>query len=119
VGEGSAPPRLSLPVRRTTARSHPCEAAPGGAVGLPAFNAVQRHAELEADRFALELTHENRGEALLQAHYSKYKLNEYYGFYRVWRANHPSQAERVRLANTYHPWDNGGALVYGHVCRMP
>ncbi len=88
-------------------------------VGLPVFNAVQRHAELEADRFALELTHENRGEALLQAHYSKYKLNEYYGFYRLWRANHPSQAERVRLANTYHPWDSGGALVYGHVCRMP
>ena len=57
-------------------------------------------------------------EALLQAHYSKYKLNEYYWFYRIWRANHPSQADRVRLANTYRPWDSGGRVVYEGVCRM-
>jgi Zn-dependent protease with chaperone function len=88
-------------------------------VGLPAFNAIQRNIELEADRFALELTHENHAEALAQVRYSTYMLNEYYWFHRIWRANHPSQAERVRLANTYHPWDSGGALVYGHVCRMP
>jgi len=88
-------------------------------VGLPVFNAVQRHVELEADRFALELTHENRAQALLQAHFATYKLNEYYWFYRIWRANHPSQADRVRLANTYRPWNSGGRRVYGDVCRMP
>ena len=88
-------------------------------VGLPVFNAVQRHVELEADRFALELTHENRAEALLQVHFATYKLDEYYWFYRIWRANHPSQAERVRLANSYHPWTSGGRLVYGGVCRSP
>jgi STE24 endopeptidase len=88
-------------------------------VGLPVFNAVQRHVELEADRFALELTHENRAEAMLQAHFATYKLNEYYWFYRIWRANHPSQADRVRLAYDYRPWRSGGRLVYGNVCRMP
>jgi STE24 endopeptidase len=87
--------------------------------GLPAFNAVQRHIELEADRFALELTHDNRAQALLQVHFATYKLNEYYWFYQIWRANHPSQATRVRLANAYHPWTDGQALVYGRVCRMP
>jgi STE24 endopeptidase len=86
-------------------------------VGLPVFNAVQRHVELEADRFALELTHENRAQALLQAHYATYKLNEYYWFYRVWRANHPSQADRVRLANSYRPWSSGAPPVYERVCR--
>jgi STE24 endopeptidase len=88
-------------------------------VGLPVWNAVQRHVELEADRFALELTHANRAEALLQVHFSKYKLNEYYWFSRIWRDDHPSQADRVRLANTYHPWTSRGRLVYGTVCRMP
>jgi len=87
--------------------------------GLPAFNAVQRHLELEADRFALELTHGNRAQALLQVRYSTYKLNQYYWFYQIWRANHPSQAVRVQLANTYHPWADGQALVYGSVCHMP
>ena len=87
-------------------------------VGLPVFNAVQRHVELEADRFALELTHENRAQGLLQAHFATYKLNEYYWFYRIWRANHPSQADRVRLANSYRPWNSGGRLVYAGVCRM-
>ncbi len=87
-------------------------------VGLPVFNAVQRHIELEADRFALELTHENRAQALLQVHFATYKLNEYYWFYRIWRANHPSQADRVRLANTYRPWNSGGRVVYEGVCGM-
>jgi hypothetical protein len=86
-------------------------------VGLPVWNAVQRHVELEADRFALELTQDNHAAALLQVDHAKYSLNEFYWFHRIWRANHPSQADRVRLANSYHPWSNGGRLVYGDICR--
>lgn len=89
------------------------------AIGLPVFNAVQRHIELEADRFALELTHLNHAEGLLQSSRATYALNEYYWFYRIWRANHPSQSVRVRLANTYHPWSTGKPSVYGRLCRMP
>jgi hypothetical protein len=88
-------------------------------VGLPVWNAVQRHVELEADRFALELTHDNHAAGLLQSDHAKYSLNEFYWFYRIWRANHPSQADRVRLANSYHPWSSGGRLVYAGVCRTP
>ncbi len=58
------------------------------AIGLPAFNAIQRHIE-------------------------------YYWFHRIWRANHPSQSERVRLANTYHPWTTGKPSVYRWLCQMP
>jgi Zn-dependent protease with chaperone function len=88
-------------------------------LGLPIFNAVQRHVEWEADRFSLELTHENRGEAMVQVRYSKHKLNEYDWFYRIFRANHPSQADRVRLANEYQPWVHREPIVYGKACNMP
>jgi len=87
--------------------------------GLPIFNAIQRHIEFEADRFAIELTHENRGQALLQLRASKYKLNEEYLFYKIWRDNHPSQSLRVRFANTYRPWIEGKPLVYDKVCKVP
>ena len=87
--------------------------------GLPIYNAIQRHLEFEADRFALELTHENRGQALLQLRNSKYKLNEEYLFYKIWRDNHPSQSERVRFANSYRPWVDGKPLVYDKVCKLP
>jgi len=86
-------------------------------VGLPVWNVVQRHVEQEADRFALELTHDNHAAALLQVHRAKYSLNEFYWFHRIWRADHPSQADRVRMADSYHPWTSGGPLVYGDVCR--
>jgi STE24 endopeptidase len=89
------------------------------AAGLPLYNALQRHAELEADRFALELTHLNRAQGLLQIRYSKYTLNDYDVFYRTWMANHPSASERVLFANTYRPWDKSEPLRYGTLCRMP
>ncbi len=88
-------------------------------IGLPAFNAIQRHIELEADRFGLEMTHLNHAQGVLQSSFAKYTLNEYYWFHRIWRANHPSQSERVRLANTYHPWTAGKPPAYGSLCRMP
>jgi Zn-dependent protease with chaperone function len=89
------------------------------AAGFPLYNAVQRRAELEADRFALELTHLNRAQGLLQIRYSKYSLNDYDTFFRTWMANHPSISERVRFANTYRPWDKSEPLSYGTRCRMP
>jgi STE24 endopeptidase len=87
--------------------------------GLPAFNAGQRHAEFEADRLALELTRLNHAQGMLQSHNTPHSLNEYDWFYRLWMANHPSASERVRFANTYHPWENGGALEGSRLCRMP
>ncbi len=89
------------------------------AVGLPVFNVTQTHAEFQADRWALELTHLNRAQGLLQSRNAQYTLNEYDWFYRLWMANHPSPAERVQFANRYRPWENGGSFVDSGLCRMP
>ena len=89
--------------------------------GLPIYNAVQRHAELEADRFALEVARDNRAQALWQASVSKqpWRMNEYDPVFRIWFANHPSQSERVRLADSWAPWKQGRPGVYDRVCRPP
>lgn len=88
-------------------------------VGLPVFNTIQRHIEHNADRFALEITHDNRGQALLRSRNAQYFLNDEPLFDKLWRYNHPSLAERVRFADTYRPWAEGKPLVYGKDCRMP
>ena len=89
------------------------------AIGLPVFNAVQRHVELEADRFALEVTHDNRALGEWQAAMAKrpWAMNVYDPFFELIFANHPSQADRVRLANDYRPWEHGRPGVYDRICK--
>jgi Zn-dependent protease with chaperone function len=79
-----------------------------------------RHIEHEADRFGLELTHENRAAALMFAGFERTYLEspEPGWFALVTRWNHPPGAERIRFANDYHPWVEGKPLVYGNECRM-
>ena len=86
----------------------------------PALNAVQRHVEWQADRFALEVTQDNRSRAAqlareLTTH--AWRLHEHYGFFKVFRATHPSDADRVRLALTYQPWKNGGPGEFDELCE--
>jgi STE24 endopeptidase len=77
---------------------------------LPFGRAYQRTmVEQRADRFALDLTHDNTAEAML---YVK-DMNCYplmvstpSRFHRLFRATHPSIAERIRFANRYHPWQS-------------
>jgi len=81
----------------------------------PIALAYSRHIEREADRFALEITQDNRAMAtaftILQdqnlVHPRPGRL------YLLWRARHPSIAERVEFANSYRPWESGERLVYG------
>ena len=89
--------------------------------GLPIFNAVQRHVELEADRFALEVTHDNRALAEYQAAVGKqpWRMNVFDEPFRIWFANHPSQNERVQLADHYAPWKQGRPGRYDRICRPP
>jgi STE24 endopeptidase len=83
----------------------------------PAFNMFARHIELEADRFALELTHENHADASIFAHeVQSGEPAEWDGFFLFFRATHPSRGERIRFANSYKPWEQGIPLVYGDVC---
>lgn len=85
----------------------------------PALNLFTRHIEHEADRFGLELTHENRAMGKLFANEITQhgETAEWDPFFLVMRATHPSNADRIRFANAYHPWDEGKPLTYGGVCR--
>jgi STE24 endopeptidase len=77
-------------------------------VALPFGRAYQRTmVEQRADRFALDLTHDNAAESML---YVK-DMNCYplmvstpSRFHRTFRATHPSIEERIRFADRYHPW---------------
>ncbi len=86
---------------------------------LPAFNWYGRSIEHEADRFGLELTHENRALAQIEAAYitRDHDVPDWDAFFLIFRATHPSDADRIRFANTYHPWAEGKPLVYGSVCH--
>jgi len=85
----------------------------------PALNLFTRHIEHEADRFGLELTHENRAMGQLFANEITQhgETAEWDLFFLILRATHPSNADRVRFANAYHPWDEDKSLTYGSVCR--
>ena len=87
--------------------------------GLPIFNAVQKHAEHEADRFALEVTHDNQAFSQWQAHAGglPWKMNEEDWYTSVFLDNHPSQADRVRFGDSYRPWARGQRGVYDGVCK--
>ncbi|MFL5402178.1 MAG: M48 family metallopeptidase, partial [Gemmatimonadales bacterium] len=88
-------------------------------IATPVGLALSRHQEHEADRFALELTRDNRAAAttfvrLQETNLSVPRPGPVYTFLR---ASHPSLAERVDFANRYRPWETGGALRYGSLFR--
>jgi Zn-dependent protease with chaperone function len=76
---------------------------------LPAAYAFSRHQEHEADRFALEITRDNR--ACAGAFVAMQQTNlgiPHPDAWVVWmRSTHPPLGERVDFCNTYRPWDNG------------
>jgi STE24 endopeptidase len=85
---------------------------------LPLFNLFARHIEHEADRFGLELTHKNYATAIMFAQEAQAgRAPEWDTFFLIFRATHPSVAERIRFANAYKPWERGIPPVYGKVCR--
>jgi Zn-dependent protease with chaperone function len=87
----------------------------GGAVSFlvsPLVLAFSRHQEREADRFALELTRDNRAAATTFVRLQEENLNvpRPRPLYQLWRGSHPSLGERVDFANRYRPWDKGEKL---------
>lgn len=86
---------------------------------LPAFNWEDRRIEHEADRFGLELSHQNAAAAQMFAGWVRQDgvPTDYGVFFTLFRQTHPSLAERIRFANTYRPWETGHPLVYGDVCK--
>ena len=85
-------------------------------IAIPIFNLTAQHVELEADRFALELTQDNEARALVSASQcGRLWLAEDTLFDRLYRNTHPSIADRVNLANSYRPWETGEPLVYRNI----
>lgn len=80
----------------------------------PALLALSRHHEHEADRFGLELTHDNHAGATAFVTLQEQNLaNPRPGwFYKVFRASHPPIGERVDFINGYRPWERGGPERY-------
>ena len=75
--------------------------------------------EHEADRFALELTRDNRAAATAFVRLQNENLsNPRPGtLYTLFRASHPSLAERIEFANDYRPWEQGEPLRYGSLFK--
>jgi len=90
-------------------------------VFMPAGLAFSRYLEHEADRFALELTHDNHAGATAFVRLQRENLgNPRPGMlFLLWRASHPSLAQRIEFANDYRPWEHGEPLRYGSCFRTP
>lgn len=75
----------------------------------PGLLAVSRHIEHEADRFGLELTHDNHAAASAFVKLQRENLgNPYPGpLYKLWRAGHPPLGARIEFCNNYRPWETG------------
>src|SRR5450756_2155455 len=82
--------------------------------GSPVELAFSREREHEADRFGLELTHNNHAAAtgflkIQQHNLSNPRPGEWYVF---WRSSHPSLGERIDFCNSYRPWETSQPSRY-------
>ncbi len=86
----------------------------------PVTLAVSRHFEHEADRFGLEITHDNHSCATAFVKLT----NDNLGYprpgllYKLWRSSHPPLGERIDFCNSYHPWSDGGQQEYAHLFKQ-
>jgi len=80
---------------------------------MPVGLAFSRHLEHEADRFALEMTHDNHAAATAFVRLQRENLsNPNPGMlFMLWRASHPSLGQRIEFANDYRPWEHGNSLI--------
>jgi STE24 endopeptidase len=85
----------------------------------PLVLALSRHQEHEADRFALELTRNNRAAAtaFIRLQQENLAVPRPGALYQLWRGSHPSLGDRVDFANRYRPWETGRPLRYGQQFR--
>jgi STE24 endopeptidase len=85
----------------------------------PVVLAYSRAQEHEADRFALELTRTNHSAAQAFAKLQQENLGVpwHSPLEKIFRATHPSIGERIEFCNRYHPWTEGGGLIYEEYFR--
>jgi STE24 endopeptidase len=75
----------------------------------PPMLAFSRYHEHEADRFGLELTHDNHAaaSAFVALQQEDLAVPRPGWLYKLFRASHPPIGERVDFMNTYRPWQHG------------
>ena len=86
---------------------------------MPAFNAVGRYFEHEADRYGLEVIHgivPNQGRVAARFFEKSGEINladpNPGTFVKIWFFDHPPRPERVHFAATYDPWSHGQKTTY-------
>ena len=87
----------------------------------PVAMAYSRHQEHEADRFALELTRDNRAGATAFLKMQQENLGVFRPglLIKLWRSTHPPLGERIDFCNDYHPWREGKPGRYETLFRRP
>jgi STE24 endopeptidase len=88
-------------------------------LATPAFNAVSRHFEHEADRYGIEVNHGIIPNGNQVAAYYFEKSGETNlsdpdpnWFIKAWFFDHPTRPERVHFVATYDPWSKGEEPEY-------
>jgi STE24 endopeptidase len=85
----------------------------------PAALAFSRYHEREADRFGLELTHDNHhaATAFVALQQENLGVPRPGPLYKLFRASHPPIGERVDFINAYRPWAHGQPERYARHFR--
>ncbi len=88
-------------------------------LATPAFNAVSRHFEHEADRYGLEVIHgivPNANQVAARYFEKSGEMNladpDPSTFDKIWFFDHPTRPERVHFVATYDPWSKGRTPKY-------
>jgi len=78
-------------------------------LAMPAMNALSRRAELEADIYGLEITHDNdaAARAFLKLAQDNRSDPDPAPLVRTLLYDHPPLGERIRFALEYRPWEHG------------
>jgi len=87
--------------------------------GSPAFNAISRHYEQQADQYALEVAYgvvpdPNAAAARTEQILGVLDLDDPDPSPAIvfWLYTHPTAEERIRFARTYHPWTEGRPMEF-------
>jgi Zn-dependent protease with chaperone function len=83
-------------------------------VVTPIALAVSRHFEHEADRFGLEITHDNyaAATAFVKLQQENLAVPRPGPLFVWWRASHPTLGDRIDFSNDYRPWESNQPEVY-------
>ena len=86
---------------------------------IPLLLALSRYQEHEADRFALEITRDNRAAAttFVRLQEENLAIPRPGPLYTLWRGSHPALGDRVDFANHYRPWETKERMRYDRLFR--